>query len=124
MLEIDTLLGMNAATLRLAAIPRTGLLADTLLIVGGALFLALCAQISFALPFTPVPITLQTFGVLLMGASYGAVRGGLTAALYLLMGIVGIPVFADRATTIKTSPETWLASPRWPIRSRWRASTW
>lgn len=95
--EIDTLHGMNAATLRLAAIPRTGLLADTLLVVGGALFLALCAQVSFALPFTPVPITLQTFGVLLMGASYGAVRGGLTAALYLLMGIVGMPVFADRA---------------------------
>ena len=88
---------MNAATLRLAAVPRTGILADAVLILGGALFLALCAQISFELPFTPVPITLQTFGVLLIGASYGAWRGGLTAAVYLLMGTVGLPVFADRS---------------------------
>ncbi len=87
---------MNAATLRLATIPRTGILADALLILGGAFLLALCAQISFALPFTPVPLTLQTFGVLLIGASYGAVRGGLTAALYVLMGLVGLPVFAGR----------------------------
>lgn len=87
---------MNAATLRLAAVPRTGLLIDALLIVGGALFLALCAQISFELPFTPVPITLQTFGVLLLGASYGAWRGGITTVLYLLMGIVGLPVYADQ----------------------------
>ena len=87
---------MNAATLRFAAIPRTGLLADAILIAGGALLLALCAQISFALPFTPVPITLQTFGVLLLGAAYGGVRGGLTAFVYLLMGIVGLPVFAER----------------------------
>lgn len=88
---------MNAATLRLAAIPRTGLLTDALLIVGGALFLALCAQISFQLPFTPVPITLQTFGVLLLGASYGAWRGAATTTLYLLMGVVGLPVFADQS---------------------------
>lgn len=87
---------MNAATLRFAAIPRTGLLTDAILITGGALLLALCAQISFALPFTPVPITLQTFGVLLIGAAYGGVRGGLTAFVYLLMGIVGLPVFAER----------------------------
>jgi biotin transport system substrate-specific component len=88
---------MNAATLRLAIIPRTGILTDALLILGGAMFLALCAQVSFQLPFTPVPLTLQTFGVLLVGASYGAARGGLTAAVYILFGIVGLPVFADRA---------------------------
>ena len=88
---------MNAATLRLAVIPRTGILTDALLILGGAMFLALCAQVSFQLPFTPVPLTLQTFGVLLVGASYGAARGGLTAAVYFLFGIVGLPVFADRA---------------------------
>ena len=88
---------MNAVTLRLAVIPRTGILTDALLILGGALFLALCAQVSFQLPFTPVPLTLQTFSVLLVGASYGAARGGLTAAVYILFGIVGLPVFADRA---------------------------
>jgi len=88
---------MNAATLRLAAVPRTGLLVDALLIAGGAAFLALCAQISFQLPFTPVPITLQTFGVLLLGASYGLWRGGLTTIVYLLMGVVGLPVYADQS---------------------------
>ena len=87
---------MNAATLRLAVVPRTGLLAEAVLILGGALFLALCAQISFELPFTPVPITLQTYGVFVIGASYGAWRGGVTTAVYLLMGIVGLPVYADR----------------------------
>ena len=88
---------MNAATLRFAAIPRSSAPADVALILGGALFLALCAQISIDLPFTPVPITLQTFGVLLIGASYGAWRGGATALLYLLMGIAGLPVYADRS---------------------------
>jgi biotin transport system substrate-specific component len=44
-----------------------------------------------------VPLTLQTFGVLLIGASYGAARGGLTAAVYVLMGVVGLPVYADRS---------------------------
>jgi biotin transport system substrate-specific component len=88
---------MNAATLRLAAVPRTGLLAELTLIAGGALFLALTAQISFQLPFTPVPITLQTFGVLLLGASYGAWRGTVTTVLYLLLGVVGLPVFADQS---------------------------
>ena len=87
---------MNAATLRLAVVPRTNLLTEAVLVVGGALFLALCAQISFELPFTPVPITLQTYGVFVIGASYGAWRGGGTTAVYLLMGIVGLPVYADR----------------------------
>ena len=76
---------MNAVTLRLAVIPRTGILTDALLILGGALFLALCAQISFQLPFTPVPLTLQTFGVLLVGASsavtYVAVKGDATRTI-------------------------------------------
>ncbi len=88
---------MTAATLRLAAVPRTGLLTDAALIAGGALFLTLCAQISFQLPFTPVPITLQTFGVLLLGASYGAWRGTVTTVVYLLLGVVGLPVFADQS---------------------------
>ena len=79
---------MNAATPRLASVPRTGLLVDALLIAGGAAFLALCAQISFQLPFTPVPITLQTFGVLLLGASYGLWRGGLTTLVHHVGDVV------------------------------------
>src|SRR5262249_30888926 len=53
----------EAATLRLAVFPRTGLLVDALLVVAGAAFVALAAQVSIHLGFTPVPITGQTFAV-------------------------------------------------------------
>jgi biotin transport system substrate-specific component len=88
---------MNAATLRYAAVPRTGLLADAILVTGGALFIALSAQIAIVLPFTPVPLTLQTFAVLLVGAAFGTFRGALTALVYLAMGVVGLPVFAEQS---------------------------
>jgi len=84
----------DAATLRLAVLPRSGLIADALLVVAGGAFVALAAQVEFHLPFTPVPITGQTFAVLLVGASYGAVRGFATLGLYLAAGLVGAPVFA------------------------------
>src|SRR5258708_3975454 len=63
----------SAATLRLAVLPRAGLLADAALIVGGAGFVALAAQVSIHLGFTPVPITGQTFAVVLVGASLGTI---------------------------------------------------
>jgi biotin transport system substrate-specific component len=85
----------NAATLRLAVLPRSGLLADALLIVLGAGLVAACAQISFSLPFTPVPITGQTFAVVLVGASLGVIRGAASLTLYLLAGIAGLHVYAD-----------------------------
>lgn len=62
--------------------------------VGGALLVSVLAQISVPLPFTPVPITGQTLGVLLVGASLGAPLGALSMGLYLLWGAVGLPVFA------------------------------
>jgi biotin transport system substrate-specific component len=65
--------------------------------VGGTLLVAGLAQISFRLPFTPVPITGQTLGVLLVGAAYGPALGAATLALYLLWGLVGLPVFAPNA---------------------------
>ena len=65
----------QAATLRLAVVPRSGLLVDALLALGGAAFVGLAAQVSFHLGFTPVPITGQTFAVLLVGAAYGSVLG-------------------------------------------------
>ena len=52
------------------------------------------AQISFALPFTPVPITGQTLGVLLVGAAYGPGLGAATILLYLVWAVVGLPVLA------------------------------
>jgi biotin transport system substrate-specific component len=87
----------NAATLRLAALPRTGLLTDAALVTLGAGLIAASAQISIPLPFTPVPITGQTFAVLLVGASLGTVRGASSALLYVLAGIAGAPIYADGA---------------------------
>ncbi|MGZ5296056.1 MAG: biotin transporter BioY [Actinomycetota bacterium] len=65
--------------------------------VGGSLLVAGLAQISFRLPFTPVPITGQTLGVILVGAAYGPVLGAATLVLYLLWGLGGLPVFAPNA---------------------------
>jgi biotin transport system substrate-specific component len=87
----------KAATLRLAAVPRVDLLTDVLLVALGAALIAASAQVSIPLPFTPVPITGQTFAVLLAGASLGTVRGGSSALLYVLIGIAGAPVYADGA---------------------------
>jgi len=70
---------------------------EALLVGIGVLLLALAAHLRVILPFTVVPITGQTFAVLLLGAAYGWRRGGLTAALYLAAGLAGLPVFADVA---------------------------
>jgi biotin transport system substrate-specific component len=85
----------SAATLRLAVLPRAGLVADAVLVVGGAGLVALAAQVSIHLGFTPVPITGQTFAVVLVGASLGAVRGAASLLLYLAVGIAGVPVYAQ-----------------------------
>jgi biotin transport system substrate-specific component len=67
---------------------------DMGVIIFGSLFVAISSQIALYLPFTPVPITGQTFAVLLMGAVLGSKRGGLSLALYILEGMLGLPVFA------------------------------
>jgi biotin transport system substrate-specific component len=85
----------QAATLRLAVFPRAGVLTDALLVLAGTGLVAAAAQISIKLPFTPVPITGQTFAVLLVGASLGWVLGTVSLALYLLLGAVGATIYAD-----------------------------
>lgn len=70
-------------------------LRDAALVVGGALLTAACAQISIPVPGDPVPITGQTFAVLLCGAGLGAVRGSAAMSLYWLLGLVGLPFYAD-----------------------------
>lgn len=70
------------------------LIRDVALVVGGAALTALAAQVSIPLPVTPVPVTLQTFAVLLVGASLGTVRGIASMLLYLLVGVAGLPVFS------------------------------
>lgn len=65
------------------------------LVVGGAAFVGLAAQVSIPLPFTPVPLTLQTFAVLLAASALGTMRGVASMALYALAGIAGVPWFAE-----------------------------
>jgi biotin transport system substrate-specific component len=65
---------------------------DIVLVFAGAAITGLLAQ--WEIPFSPVPMTGQTLGVLLVGASLGAVRGGLSMALYVGAGVAGIPLFA------------------------------
>ena len=67
---------------------------DVALVVGGSLLIGLCAQVKIWLWFSPVPITGQTFAVLMIGALLGARRGSLCVLAYLIEGAVGLPVFA------------------------------
>jgi len=65
------------------------------LVVGASLFVALCAQVTIPLlPLTPVPLTVQNFGVLVVGLLLGSRRGFAAMALYLLEGAAGLPVFS------------------------------
>lgn len=73
---------------------------DAVLIFSFSIFISLCAQISFILPFTVVPVTLQTLGVLLTGAALGSRRGGLAVLAYLTEGATGLPVFSGGASGI------------------------
>ena len=65
----------------------------TLLVIGATAFVAACAHISFPLPFTPVPFTLQNFAVILVGMALGPVAGFSAMILYLAEGALGLPVF-------------------------------
>jgi biotin transport system substrate-specific component len=66
-------------------------------IVLGAALTALAAQVSLPVPGSPVPITGQTFAVLLTAAALGPARGLASQGLYLALGLVGLPVFAGAA---------------------------
>lgn len=66
------------------------------LAVAATVLVAVCAHISFPLPFTPVPLTLQTFAVILVGLALGPVAGFSALALYLLEGAAGLPVFSPQ----------------------------
>lgn len=83
-----------AGTLRVAVFPRIGVFADAALVLAGAGLVAAAAQVTIPLPFTPVPITGQTFAVVLVGASLGMLRGTASLALYVLAGMAGAPFYA------------------------------
>jgi biotin transport system substrate-specific component len=95
----------HSATLRTVAFPRSNLLTDALLVLAGTGLVAAAAQISVKLPFTPVPITGQTFAVVLVGASLGVLRGTSSLMLYLLLGMAGAPIYAhhDSGWSVITS---------------------
>ncbi len=65
------------------------------LIVLGALFVYLTALVAIPVPGSPVPITGQTFGVLLVGGALGVRRGFASVALYIAIGLIGVPFFAE-----------------------------
>ncbi len=67
---------------------------DVVLVLGFALLTAAAAQVQFSLGFTPVPLTGQTFAVLLSGAALGTRRGAASQVAYWLMGMVGLPFYA------------------------------
>ncbi|MFN2544558.1 MAG: biotin transporter BioY [Actinomycetota bacterium] len=84
-------------TLALAVAPRVRVnrtVYQVALVVTGSLLIAGLAQISIKLPFTPVPITGQTLGVLLVGASLGPALGVASLLLYIAEGSAGLPFFA------------------------------
>jgi biotin transport system substrate-specific component len=64
------------------------------IVIGASLFVAVCARVTVPLPFTPVPLTLQNFGVLLVGLLLGSRRGFAALSLYLMEGAFGLPVFS------------------------------
>ncbi len=94
----------NAATLQprtpvvLADLVPGTLVRDVSLVVGAACFVGVLAQISIHLPFTPVPITGQTLGVLLAGTALGWKRGLASMGLYAVAGLIGVPWFAGHAS--------------------------
>ncbi len=74
-------------------------LSSLILIVAFAALIAVCAQVS--VPMVPVPMTLQTFAVLLAGAVLGPWRGGAAVVLYLALAALGLPVLAEGASGLE-----------------------
>jgi biotin transport system substrate-specific component len=92
----------SAASTQFGLTQRTGSLQDSLsgkviLVVAASVFVAICAHLSIPLPFTPVPLTLQNFAVILVGMMLGPVAGFSAMVLYLAEGAMGLPVFTPHS---------------------------
>ncbi len=92
----DRVFGTRAGTL-FGTIP-VARVRDVALIAGAVAWLWAAGNVVIPLPFTPVPLSLATFAVLLAGAALGPVRAGLATALYLVIGVTGAPMFAGGAS--------------------------
>lgn len=90
--------------LSLSMSQENSLLKNALLCLGGVVLLSLLAQVAIPLPFTPVPITGQTFGVTLLALTLGRNRSILTLITYLLVGAAGLPVFAQAQSGLVFGP--------------------
>ena len=88
---------MRAQVLTKAVLGHESLLHKAALVLGGSFFIALAAQIS--VPFYPVPVTLQTLAILIVGLTFGSRLGAATLVAYLAEGAAGLPVFAGGAST-------------------------
>ncbi|MFV0408204.1 MAG: biotin transporter BioY, partial [Paracoccus sp. (in: a-proteobacteria)] len=80
-------------TLTQAALPSRSALTNVLMVLAGSALIALSAQVS--VPMFPVPMTLQTLAIGLVGLTYGSRLGAATVLAYLAEGAVGLPVFAS-----------------------------
>jgi len=88
-----------ASTLTIRSFPWTATwLRDLFLLFAGVIFVAALAQVKIPLPFTPVPLTGQSFAVLLVGATLGSKRGAASLILYTTLGALGLPFFAGGAS--------------------------
>jgi biotin transport system substrate-specific component len=72
--------------------PRS-VVTNIVLVLAGTALVALCAQL--VIPMWPVPITMQTFAVLFVGTVIGPARGAVSMSLYLVLGVAGLPIFAE-----------------------------
>ena len=86
---------MTIPSVVIERIVRGRVAADMLLVIGASALIAIAAQVAIPLPFTPVPLTLQPLAVIFVGVALGSTRGAAAAALYLLEGFSGLPVFAE-----------------------------
>ena len=93
---ISSQLGLNQ---RIGSL-QDSLAGKALLVIGASAFVAACAHISLPLPFTPVPLILSNFAVLLVGLALGPAAAFSALALYLAEGAMGLPVFAPGAPGI------------------------
>jgi biotin transport system substrate-specific component len=92
----STIPAQSAPTHQAISLHET-LIGKTMIVIAASVFVAACAHLSIPLPFTPVPITLQNFAVILVGMVLGPVAGFSTMVLYLAEGAMGLPVFTPHS---------------------------
>jgi biotin transport system substrate-specific component len=89
-----TVLGQQTQALVRETDRRKDWATQVAIVIAASLFVAVCARVTVPLPFTPVPLTLQNFGVLTVGLLLGSRRGFAALSLYLVEGAFGLPVFS------------------------------